>query len=93
MKAGASFARAALMLGSLFGAHGFAYDSGPYALGTGEFKRIAVGLVIVLGCPNRQAILQWRWASDTGYAFAFALLFGISLLTLANPVPFYYFQF
>jgi hypothetical protein len=50
-------------------------------------------LAIVLLAPNRQAIMQWQWQSDYVYASAFALLAGISILCMANPPPFIYFQF
>lgn len=88
-----SLGRAGTMLAAMAGGHGFAYDALPYSFGGNQWRDLAIGLVIVLGCPNRQAIMRWEWASDRRYALAFALLFTISILGLGDPIPFYYFQF
>jgi hypothetical protein len=50
-------------------------------------------LAIVLWCPNRQAIMEWRWRSDYAYATAFAILAGLSILRFGDPSPFLYFLF
>ena len=88
-----SFGRAEVVLASMVGMNGFAYEQAPALFRSHEFKRLLAGLVLVLACPNRQAIMQWRWSSDLLYALVFALLAGISILRLGDPVPFYYFQF
>ncbi len=88
-----SFAQASTVLASMFGLHGIGAGAEGATFGSHEYKRIAAGLALVLWCPNRQAIMRWPWRSDVVYAIVFSLLFGISVLTLANPVPFYYFQF
>lgn len=88
-----SFERAEVVLASMFGMNGFATVHTPALFRSHELKRLLAGLVLVLACPNRQAIMQWRWSSDLLYAAVFALLLGISILRLGDPVPFYYFQF
>jgi alginate O-acetyltransferase complex protein AlgI len=88
-----SFARAGVILKGMMGVGGFAWNPTPNSLGTHAFKRLLAGLIMVTCCPNRQEIMQWRWASDFVYAVAFALVAGFSILQLGNPAPFVYFQF
>lgn len=83
--------RMAAMLAGMAGFHGLGWTRGE--VGPHELRQCALGLVIVLLCPNRQTIMGWRWASDGLYAAAFAILAGISLLAMSNPPPFIYFQF
>jgi hypothetical protein len=37
--------------------------------------------------------VAYRWRSDLGYAAAFAILAGLSIMSMSNPPPFIYFQF
>jgi len=88
-----SFDRARVVLAGMAGVHGFAWDSMPYSIGLPKLEFLLPALAVVLWCPNRQAILHWQWRNDHLYALAFALLAGLSFFRLANPAPFYYFQF
>ncbi len=85
--------RAGLIFASMAGMHGFAWSASHLSIGGSEARQIAAGLVLVLFCPNRQAIMVWRWPSDYLYAGAFALLAGVSIMSMSNPPPFIYFQF
>ena len=88
-----SLERAQVMLAGMVGLHGFAWQHLPYTIGGNRFKWLVPALAVVLWCPNRQAIMQWRWESDYVYATAFAVLAGLSILRLGDPSPFLYFQF
>lgn len=88
-----TFSRAADFFAGMSGIHGFKFDQMQNALGTHEFLRIFAGLAIVLFAPNRQAILSWKWDNDWLWAAAFAALAGVSIMGMANPPPFIYFQF
>jgi alginate O-acetyltransferase complex protein AlgI len=88
-----SFARAGAILRGMTGLNGLAWGLRSDSLSRRAFRRLLVGVVLVTCCPNRQAIMQWRWTSDLVYATAFALLAGLSILQLGNPAPFVYFQF
>jgi alginate O-acetyltransferase complex protein AlgI len=88
-----SFGQAALILKGMAGLSGFAWDPSWYSVGWHELRQIAIGLVLVLFCPNRQTLLSRAWKSDYVYAGAFALLAGLSIMSMANPPPFIYFQF
>ena len=88
-----TFERASVMLAGLVGAGGFAWDSGPHAFDTHEWKRLLPALALVLWAPNRQAIVAWRWESDTAYALAFITLMVVSIFCFGEPTPFVYFQF
>ena len=88
-----SVQRAQVILAGMLGLNGFAWPHMPDSIGGNRFKLLVPALAIVLWCPNRQAIMQWRWASDYVYAVAFALLAGFSILRLGDPSPFLYFQF
>ena len=88
-----SFQRAQVILAGMLGLNGFAWPHLPDSIGGNRFKLLVLALAVVLWCPNRQAIMQWRWASDYAYAVAFALLAGFSILRLGDPSPFLYFQF
>jgi len=89
----ASLARARVLLGGMVGVYGFAWDRMPYSIGLPKLEFLLPALAVVLWCPNRQTILQRPWRDDRVYALAFALVAGLSLFRLANPSPFYYFQF
>ncbi len=88
-----TFARASLLVASMIGLHGFAWHAVRNSIGPREVRELIVGLVIVLFCPNRQAIMGWRWESDWLYAGAFAVLAALSIMSMSNPPPFIYFQF
>ncbi len=88
-----SFAQAISMLEGMAGRFGFAFRTASYSIGWPEVKVIAVGLLIVLFCPNRQAIMEREWRSDWAYAAAFALMSAVSIMSMSNPPPFIYFQF
>jgi len=85
--------RAGLIFASMAGMHGFAWSASHLSIGGAEARQIAAGLVLVLFGPNRQAIMAWRWPSDYLYAGAFAILAGVSIMSMSNPPPFIYFQF
>jgi alginate O-acetyltransferase complex protein AlgI len=88
-----SFGRARIVLAGMAGLGGFAWHPTDHSIGRHELKRLLFGLAMVLWCPNRRTLLEWRWQSDYVYAVAFALLAGISILRLGDPSPFLYFQF
>jgi D-alanyl-lipoteichoic acid acyltransferase DltB (MBOAT superfamily) len=88
-----SLERAGIMLAGLSGAGGAAWNSGPYAFGAHEWKRLLPLLALVLFAPNRQAIVAWEWRSDLAYAAVFVTLAVVAVLTLQAPARFVYFQF
>ena len=88
-----TFARAKIILIAMAGLSGIEFTSSNYSIGWRQFAQIGVGLIIVFLCPNRQTIMSWRWDSDWLYALAFAALGGVSVMAMANPPPFIYFQF
>ncbi|HVC43761.1 MAG TPA: MBOAT family O-acyltransferase [Candidatus Binataceae bacterium] len=88
-----SFSRAAQFFTGMAGLGGFAYNSVQYSIGSHEWLLLGLGLAIVLFAPNRQAIVAWRWSNDWLWAGAFAVLAGVSIMGMANPPPFIYFQF
>jgi alginate O-acetyltransferase complex protein AlgI len=88
-----TFTQAALILKGMAGLSGFSWDPHWYSIGWHELRLIGIGLVLVLFCPNRQALLARTWKSDYAYAGVFAILTGISIMSMANPPPFIYFQF
>jgi hypothetical protein len=75
------------------GRNGFSFNAVQDAIGWHEVGLIGAGLAIALFCPNRQTILSWQWRSDWLWAGAFAILAGLSIMGMANPPPFIYFQF
>jgi alginate O-acetyltransferase complex protein AlgI len=88
-----TFSRAADFFIAMAGRNGFSFNSAQDAIGWREVVLIGGGLIIALFCPNRQAILGWQWRSDWLWAGAFAMLAGVSIMGMANPPPFIYFQF
>ncbi len=90
----ATFTRAWEILRGMLGFNGFAWRRE-----FGSFTREKYHDIIdraadnVLFCPNRQTIMQWEWLGDYAYAVAFTVLAVISVLNLANPPAFVYFQF
>jgi alginate O-acetyltransferase complex protein AlgI len=88
-----SFERAGEILCAMIGAGEMARNSGAVNIGLAEWRLILIALAIVCFAPNRQTIMGWRWSSDYAYAAAFAMMAGFSILRLANPPPFIYFQF
>jgi alginate O-acetyltransferase complex protein AlgI len=88
-----TFSRAADFFIAMAGRNGFSFNSAQDAIGWREVVLIGGGLIIALFCPNRQAILSWQWRSDWLWAGAFAMLAGVSIMGMANPPPFIYFQF
>jgi hypothetical protein len=75
------------------GMNGFSFNAVRYAIGWRELALIGGGLAIALFGPNRQTIVAWQWPSDWLWAGAFAALAGVSIMGMANPPPFIYFQF
>ncbi len=88
-----TFAQAALILKGMAGLSGFAWDAHWYSIGWHELRQIAIGLAVVLFCSNRQTLLARTWTNDYAFAGSFAILASISLMSMANPPPFFYFQF
>ena len=88
-----TFARAMQILGAMLASNGLSLSEMTDSLGRHKWWRITIGLVIALIAPNRQQILAWNWDNDYVYAAVFTALAGISLLRLANPPAFIYFQF
>jgi alginate O-acetyltransferase complex protein AlgI len=84
-----TFSRAVDFLTAMAGRNGFSLD----LIGWRELVLIGSGLAVTLFCPNRQTILAWQWSSDWRWASAFAILAGVSIMSMANPPPFIYFQF
>jgi hypothetical protein len=82
-----------VLLTGLCGQSGFAAGDLDAAFRTNEWKRILPALALVLWCPNRQTIMAWRWSSDWAYAGAFAVVAGVAILRLGDPLPFVYFRF
>ena len=89
----ATFRQAALILHGMAGLSGFSWDPQWYSIGWHELRQIGIGLFLVLFCPNRQTLLAREWKSDYAYAGAFAIMAGLSIMSMANPPPFIYFQF
>jgi D-alanyl-lipoteichoic acid acyltransferase DltB (MBOAT superfamily) len=89
----ASLPRAGTILAGMAGLNGLLWSAGPSAIGGNRWRLLLPALALVLWCPNRQAIMGWRWTSDYRYAVAFALLAGVSILRFGNPSPFFYFLF
>jgi D-alanyl-lipoteichoic acid acyltransferase DltB (MBOAT superfamily) len=88
-----TFARAADFFTAMAGINGYSFNAVQDAIGWRELGLIGGGLAIALFCPNRQTILAWHWPSDWLWAGAFAVLAGVSIMGMANPPPFIYFQF
>jgi alginate O-acetyltransferase complex protein AlgI len=88
-----TFSRAGEVLKAMAGFSGFSWSTERRSIGWHEVRTLAIGLGLVLYCPNRQAIMRYQWRSDLGYAAAFAILAGISIMSMSNPPPFIYFQF
>jgi len=88
-----NFSRAAAFFIAMAGRNGFSFNSAGTLIGWRELALIGGGLAIALFCPNRQTILAWQWSSDWLWAGAFAILAGVSIMGMANPPPFIYFQF
>jgi alginate O-acetyltransferase complex protein AlgI len=88
-----NFSRAADFFTAMAGINGFSFNGPHDALGWREMGLIGGGLAIALLCPNRQTILGWKWRNDWLWAGAFAVLAGVSIMGMANPPPFIYFQF
>jgi len=88
-----TFRQAALIFHGMAGLSGFSFDPQWYSIGWHELRQIGIGLVLVLFCPNRQNLMAREWKSDYVFAGAFAILAGISIMSMANPPPFIYFQF
>ncbi|HZY58738.1 MAG TPA: MBOAT family O-acyltransferase [Candidatus Binataceae bacterium] len=89
----ASFTRAWEILRGMLGFNGFAWRAEYGSFTREKYHDIVLGTALVLFCPNRQTIMQWNWVGDYGYALAFTVLAAISVLNLANPPAFVYFQF
>jgi alginate O-acetyltransferase complex protein AlgI len=88
-----SFTRAWQILCGMVGWNGFEWNPQADSFDHQKYRQIAEGLAVVWFCPNRQTIMQWEWMGDYFYAAAFTLLAVISILNLANPPAFVYFQF
>jgi alginate O-acetyltransferase complex protein AlgI len=88
-----SFSRAEDFFAAMVGFNGFSFGTVRYAIGWHDLALIGGGLAIALVCPNRQTIVAWQWPSDWLWAGAFAVLAGVSVMAMANPPPFIYFQF
>jgi alginate O-acetyltransferase complex protein AlgI len=88
-----TFSRAADFFTAMAGFNGFAFDAVRNAIGWHELGLIGIALDIALFGPNRQTIVAWRWRGDWLWAGAFAVLAGVSIMGMANPPPFIYFQF
>jgi alginate O-acetyltransferase complex protein AlgI len=87
-----SFSRASGILTAMAGANGFRIAGSDLA-DPGKLRILLPALALVLLAPNRQTIVNREWRSDWAYAATFATLICISLLSIANPPPFIYFQF
>ncbi len=88
-----TFSRAADFFTSMAGFNGFAFDAVRNAIGWHELVLIGGGLAIALFCPSRQTIVGWQWPENWLWAGAFAMLASVSIMGMANPPPFIYFQF
>jgi alginate O-acetyltransferase complex protein AlgI len=88
-----TFSRAADFFAAMAGFNGFSFNAVQDAIGWRELGLIGGGLAIALFGPNRQTIVSWQWPSDWLWAGAFAVLAGVSIMGMANPPPFIYFQF
>jgi alginate O-acetyltransferase complex protein AlgI len=89
----ATFTRAGQIVAGMLGRNGFGYHSQLRPVEAPKYQQIAEALLVVWFCPNRQTIMNWNWVSDYAYALAFTLLAAVSILNLANPPAFVYFQF
>ena len=89
----ATFTRAWEIVRGMLGANGFAWRAEFGSFTREKYHDIVLGMLVVLFCPNRQTIMQWDWMSDYVYAAAFVVLAVVSVLNLANPPAFVYFQF
>ncbi len=89
----ATFSRAWEIVRGMVGANGFAWRPEYGSFTREKYHAIAQGLAVVLFFPNRQTIMQWDWMNDYVYAAAFVALVLVSILNLANPPAFVYFQF
>ena len=88
-----TFTRAADFFTAMAGRNGYSFNAVQDAIGWREVGLIGGGLAIALLGPNRQTILAWQWPSDWLWAGTFAVLAGVSIMGMANPPPFIYFQF
>src|ERR1700722_2750484 len=88
-----TFSRAADFFTAMAGINGFSFDAVRDAIGWHELVLIGGGLAIALFCPNRQTIVGWQWPGNWLWAGAFAMLASVSIMAMANPPPFIYFQF
>jgi D-alanyl-lipoteichoic acid acyltransferase DltB (MBOAT superfamily) len=88
-----TFARAWEIVRGMVGANGFAWCPQFGSFNRDKYHAIVEGMLVVLFCPNRQTIMQWDWMSDYVYAAAFVVMAVVSVLNLANPPAFVYFQF
>jgi alginate O-acetyltransferase complex protein AlgI len=88
-----SLERVQVILTGMAGLNGLDWSALPYSIGGNRLRLILPALAVVWWCPNRQAIMGWRWRSDYVYAIAFAVLAGVSILRFGNPSPFLYFLF
>ena len=85
--------RAQVILAGMAGLNGLDWSELPYSIGGNRLRLILPALAVAWWCPNRQAIVGWRWRNDYVYAVAFAILAGVSILRFGNPSPFLYFLF
>jgi len=88
-----TFTRAWQIVRGMVGANGFAWRAEFGSFTSEMYRNILKGLLVVWFCPNRQTIMQWDWLGDYVYAAAFVVLAVVSVLNLANPPAFVYFQF
>ena len=88
-----SLERARVILSGMAGVNGLDWSELPYSIGGNRLRLLLPALAVVWWCPNRQAIMGWRWRSDYVYAIAFAILAGVSIPRFGNPSPFVYFLF
>lgn len=88
-----TFERANEILRAMIGLGTAPWNSSAITIALAEWRWLLIVMGVVLWAPNRQTIMGWRWNSDYVYAAAFAAMAGFSILRLANPPPFIYFQF
>jgi alginate O-acetyltransferase complex protein AlgI len=88
-----TFGKAWDLVRGMVGLNGFAFNAQLESIGSHQYMRILIGLVIILLCPNRQTIMEWDLGNDYIYAGVFAALTTVCLLSMANPPAFVYFQF
>jgi alginate O-acetyltransferase complex protein AlgI len=89
----ATFTRAAQILAGMLGLNGFGYHTALRPVEAPKYQQLLEGLLVVWFCPNRQTIMKWDWIGDYGYALAFTFMAALSILNLAHPPVFVYFQF